>query len=217
MSGLRNGTDQAAPIPTDAAVGAAMDAAAWAKEFERLVADVEAAAAEWGVERDSVEGRFVSALLGTTRWLGQLCVAAQARAEAVVRENREAAARQLASAREITRAAEVALKQARTAQILLAVEKENLTVKMIKETLPLFAERLKDALIIRERRWNDDVKRRRFATAGLVVLGLVSVGYGLHVWQTWDATSASEWCLWNQLQANGHIYCDYTRFRKSHQ
>jgi hypothetical protein len=105
-------------------------------------------------------------------------VAAQARAEAVVRENREAAERELAQAREIRRAAEVSLKQARTALISLEVEKENLTVKMIKETLPLFAERLKDALVIRERRWNDDVKRRRFATAGLVVLGLVSGGYG---------------------------------------
>jgi hypothetical protein len=71
---------------------------------------------------------------------------------------------------------------------------------MIKETLPLFAERLKDALVIRERRWNDDVKRRHFATAGLVVLGLVSGGYGVHVWQVWNATSGFEWCLWNQLQ-----------------
>jgi hypothetical protein len=194
-----------------------VDAAAWANEFEQLVANVEAAAEEWGVEADSVEGRFVSALLGTTRWLGRLCVAAQARAEAVARENREAAERELAQAREIRRAAEVSLKQARTALISLEVEKENLTVKMIKETLPLFAERLKDALVIRERRWNDDVKRRRFATAGLVVLGLVSGGYGIRVWQSWEATTTQEWCLWNQLQANGHTYCDLTSFRQSHQ
>ena len=88
---------------------------------------------------------------------------------------------------------------------------------MIKETLPLFAERLKDALVIRERRWNDDVKRRRFATAGLVVLGLVFGGYGIRVWQSWEATTTQEWCLWNQLQANGHTYCDLTSLRQSHQ
>ena len=217
MSGSPNGSDLAALPPADPAGDPAVDAAAWANEFEQLVANVEAAAEEWGVEADSVEGRFVSALLGTTRWLGRLCVAAQARAEAVVRENREAAERELAQAREIRRAAEVSLKQARTALISLEVEKENLTVKMIKETLPLFAERLKDALVIRERRWNDDVKRRRFATAGLVVLGLVSGGYGIRVWQSWDATTTLEWCLWNQLQANGHTYCDLTSFRQSHQ
>jgi len=56
---------------------------------------------------------------------------------------REAAEREFAQAREIRRAAEVSLKQARTALISLEVEKENLTVKMIKETLPLFAERLR--------------------------------------------------------------------------
>jgi hypothetical protein len=215
VSGSPNGSDRAL-LPTDSAGDPAVDAAAWANEFEQLVANVAAAAEEWGVEADSVEGRFVSALLGTTRWLGRLCVAAQARAEAVVRENREASERELAQAREIRRAAEVSLKQARTALISLEVEKENLTVKMIKETLPLFAERLKDALVIRERRWNDDVKRRRFATAGLVALGLVSGGYGVHVWQSWDATTAFEWCLWNQLQANGHAYCDMTSFRQLH-
>lgn len=210
MSGSPNGSDRAASQPADAGGGAALDAAAWASEFEQLVAEVKAAAEEWGVKPDTVEGRFVSALLGTTRWLGPLCVAAQARAEAVVRENREATERELAQAREIKHAAEVSLRQARTALISLEVEQENLTVKMIKETLPLFAERLKDALVIRERRWNEDVKRRRFATAGLVALGLVSGGHGVHVWQVWDATSGFEWCLWNQLQANGHAYCDLT-------
>jgi hypothetical protein len=217
VSGSPNGSDRAALLPVESADDSAVDAAAWANEFEQLVANVEGAAEEWGVEPDSVEGRFVSALLGTTRWLGRLCVAAQARAEAVVRENREVAERELAQGREIRRAAEVSLKQARTALISLEVEKENLTVKMIKETLPLFAERLKDALVIRERRWNDDVKRRRFATAGLVALGLVSGGYGIHVWQSWEATTTQEWCLWNQLQANGHAYCDLTSFRQSQQ
>ena len=68
---------------TNSANGGALNAAAWAKEFEQLVAEVKAAAEEWGVEPDSVEGRFVSALLGTTRWLGRICVVTQANAENV--------------------------------------------------------------------------------------------------------------------------------------
>ena len=191
MSGSPNGSDGAALPPANFKGAAGPDAAAWVNEFEQLVAGVEAAAEEWGVESGSVEGRFVSALLGTTRWLGRLCLAAQVRAETVARETREAAERELAQATEIRRAAEVSLRQARTALISLEVEQENLTVRMIKETLPLFAERLKDALVIRERRWNDDVKRRRFATAGLVVLGLVSGGYGVHVWQVWVQRAVS--------------------------
>jgi hypothetical protein len=208
--------DAALSLPANSGGDRGLDGAVWANEFEGLVADVEAAAEQWGVEPVSLEGRFVSALLGTTRWLGRVCVAAQTRVETVVREGREQAQRELAVAKEITHAAEVSLRQARQAQIALVVEKENLTLRMIKETLPLFVERLKEALIIREKRWNDDVKRRRLATAGLVTLGLVLGGYGLHMWQSWGATSALDWCLWHQLQGNGHIYCDLTDFRQSH-
>ena len=203
--------------PADWEGAAAPDAAAWINEFEQLVAGVAAAAEEWGVESGSVEGRFVSALLGTTRWLGRLCLAAQVRAETVTRETREAVERELAQAREMRHAAEVSLRQARTALISLEVEKENLTVRMIRETLPLFAERLKEVLVIRERRWNDGIKRRRLVTAGAVTLGLFFGGYGSHVWQSWEATNTQEWCLWNQLQSNGHIFCDMTIFKQSHQ
>jgi hypothetical protein len=217
VSRSSNGSDGADLLPAESEGAAASDTAAWFNEFEQLVARVEAAADEWGVESGSVEGRFVSALLGTTRWLGRLCLAAQARAETAARETREAAERELAQATEMRRAAEVSLRQARTAFISLEVEKENLTVKMIRETLPLFAERLKEVLVIRECRWNDDIKRRRLATAGAVALGLVFVGYGIHVWQSSEATSTQTWCLWNQLQANGHTFCDLTIFKQSHQ
>jgi len=113
---------------------------------------------------------------------------------------------------DVVRAGEVALRQARTAQISLQVEKENLTAMMVKETLPLFVERLKEALIIRERRWNDDVKRRRLATAGLMTLGLVFGGYAAHVWQAWTATGAYDWCWAHPLPASGRVYCDMTGF-----
>jgi hypothetical protein len=184
-----------------------------AEEFAAVLRQVEAAAREWGVRPDQLEGRFVSALMAAIGWSGRVSAAAQEEFKTLFRQQREACERELASAREITRAAHAGLTQARTALIVLQVEKENLTAKMIKETLPLFAERLKGALIIREKRWNEDVKRRRLATAGMVTLGLVFGGYGLRVWQDGMATSALErWCLAHPLQASGHIYCDMTSF-----
>ena len=99
-------------------------------------------------------------------------MAALAGFDGLARENREAVKRELAAAKEITRAAKAGLTQADVMLTVVQVEKENLVAKMIKETLPLFAERLKEALIIRERRWNDDVKRRRVAMAGAVTLAL---------------------------------------------
>ena len=55
--------------------------------------------------------------------------------------------------------------------------------------------------------------------AGQVSAELVRRGIAdarVHVWQVWDATSGFEWCLWNQLQANGHAYCDLTSLKQSH-
>ena len=109
------------------------------------------------------EGRFISALLGAVETLGRLAASGQAMIEAVARDSRAAAEAEYAQAREVTKAAQLALKQARNAQLALVVEQENVTLRMIDQTLPLFAERLEKVLVIREQRWNADVRRRRYA------------------------------------------------------
>jgi len=172
-----------------------------------------------GIEPEGPLGQWLEAQAEALYALAEILGGQELRFEELMR-NVSAAARaeleKLAAATElgnnVVRAGEVALRQARTAQISLQVEKENLTAMMVKETLPLFVERLKEALIIRERRWNDDVKRRRLATAGLVVLGLVFGGYGVHVWQAWNATSAFDWCWSHGLPSSGRVYCDMTGF-----
>ena len=177
-----------------------------------------------GIEPQGPLGQWLNAQAEALRALAEILGAQELRFEELMRNVNAAASAELeklvvaaALGNDVVRAGEVALRQARTAQISLQVEKENLTAMMVKETLPLFVERLKEALIIRERRWNDDVKRRRLATTGAAVLGLVFGGYGIHVWQSWEATTTQEWCLWNQLQSNGHIFCDLTIFKQSHQ
>jgi len=177
-----------------------------------------------GIEPQGPLGQWLDAQAEALRALAEILGAQELRFEELMRNVNAAASAELeklvvaaALGNDVVRAGEVALRQARTAQISLQVEKENLTAMMVKETLPLFVERLKEALIIRERRWNDDVKRRRLATTGAAVLGLVFGGYGIHVWQSWEATTTQEWCLWNQLQSNGHIFCDLTIFKQSHQ
>lgn len=172
-----------------------------------------------GIEPEGPLGQWLEAQAEALRALAEILGGQELRFEELIHDV-SAAARdeleKLAAATElgnnVVRAGEVALRQARTAQISLQVEKENLTAMMVKETLPLFVERLKEALIIRERRWNDDVKRRRLATAGLVVLGLVFGGYGVHVWQAWNATSAFDWCWAHALPSSGRVYCDMTGF-----
>jgi hypothetical protein len=209
---MMEGPSEGSPRAVNGSGSGIADSASWEAEFREQVAAVEEAARAWGVRPESLEGRFVSALLTATGSLGRLCASALEGLETLARENREAAERELAAAKEITRAARAGLTQADVMLTVVQVEKENLVAKMIKETLPLFADRLKEALIIREKRWNDDVKRRRFATAGAVTLALVLGAYGVRAWQDNAVTGAFYGCLAHSLQASGHFYCDVTSF-----
>jgi hypothetical protein len=181
-------------------------------DFATALREVEEAAREWGIRKDEPEGRFVSALMCAVASVGRISDGAGAEFQTLFREYREAAAHDLSMARELARSGQIALSQARNAQIALQVEQENVVMRMIKETLPLFAEKLKGALVLREKRWNDDVRRRRYAATGLLTLGIFLAGYALSTWQGWGATSALGACLAHPLEANGRIYCDVTRF-----
>ena len=54
-----------------------------------------------------------------------------------------------------------AVRQARQVQIGVVVEREHMVQQMMTQTLPLFAEKLKGALVIREQGWNAKARDRR--------------------------------------------------------
>jgi hypothetical protein len=109
---------------------------------------------------------------------------------------------------------DLALRQARNAQINLEVAHEQAVQRMIKETLPMFARNLKEALVIREQRWNRDAAWRRYAGAAAVALVILVLGYSLRTWAEPDQNRALDWCLAHLLQGSGHVYCDITDFAK---
>jgi hypothetical protein len=185
----------------------------WRAGFDRRMAEIDASLREWGVQWHEPEGRFISALLGAIAQLGELTSAGCGRMEETVRAARAAAQADLEQARELTRHAHASISQARNAQLLLHVERENLVSRMIKETLPLFAERLKEVLVIRERSWNSDVRRRRYAAAGAVVLAIFLGGYALRAWSESDRLAAFDRCLAHAQSAQGHYWCEVTAFQ----
>ena len=187
------------------------------KDFAAVLQRVEEAARQWGLRPDHPEGQFVSALLGAIDWSGRVIETAQAEFKLMFRQDRDTAELELARAREITKAANIALSQARTAQIALQVEQENLVFRMMKEVMPLFIEKLQGALVLREESWNAGVRRRRYAVTGLVTLGLFLGGYGVCAWQNRGATSLLGQCMAHPVPSNGRIYCDVTGFGQAAQ
>ena len=179
----------------------------WVAEFRRQTEAIRQAAGEWAIRWQEPEGRFISALLGAIEIVGRLTVSVQSAIDAAAHEGRTAAEAELAKARELQQSAHIALAQARHLQLGAITEQENVTVRMIDQTLPLFVERLEKVLVIREQRWNTDVKRRRYAAAGAVVLAVFLAGFGLSWWQDSDRVAAMDRCLARPLQASGHYYC----------
>ncbi|MGC2297827.1 MAG: hypothetical protein WA476_03420 [Acidobacteriaceae bacterium] len=179
----------------------------WVAEFRRQTEAIRAAAGEWAIRWQEPEGRFISSLLGAIEIVGRLTISVQSAIDAAAKESRTAAEAELAKARDLQQSAHLALMQARNLQLGAITEQENVTIRMIDQTLPLFVERLEKVLVIREQRWNTDVKRRRYAAAGAVVLAVFLAGFGLSWWQDRDRVAAMDQCLDHPLQAAGHYYC----------
>jgi hypothetical protein len=117
------------------------------EDFAVVLKTVQDAAREWGVRNDLMEGKFISALLGAVEWLGRVNQAAQSEFRHIAQKQSDAAKVELARAEALTKATNATLGQTRSALINLQVERENVTVRMMHETMQIFAEKMRDVLI----------------------------------------------------------------------
>ena len=176
-------------------------------EFERECEEVRVAAEEWAVRWNEPEGRLISTLLGAIRKVADVGRTSHDVMEAIARESKEAAQADLRRAQALRDAAELELLQVRTLKAGLIAEHENVTLRMIREVFPMFADKLQGALIIREKEWNRRVERRRFAVAGVTVLAIFLGGMGLQMWFDSDRVDAFDRCLAQSFVSNGRAYC----------
>jgi hypothetical protein len=186
------------------------------EDFAVVIKSVQDAARDWGVRHDLMEGKFVSALLGAVEWLGRVSQAAQSEFRQIAQKLHDTAKIELARAETLTKATNATMGQARSALINLQVERENVTVRMIHETMPMFAEELRKALVIRVNDETSALKLKRCVLAGLVAVGVFLGGYGVRAWSDRYAVGALERCLARPLQAQSagqlHLYCDVTAY-----
>jgi hypothetical protein len=183
-------------------------------QLKATVEHLTAAGRAEGIEPDGPLGRWLEAQAQSLSTLADLLEEQSAKIDETLSRIASAAGEEteqlrvaIAAAKETTSQADRALQLARNLQIGAITEQENVTIRMIDQTLPLFVERLQKVLVIREQRWNSDVRRRRYAAAGALVLTVFLAGFGLSWWQDSDRVAAMDQCLAHPLQASGHYYC----------
>lgn len=167
---------------TRSEAGAETEAARAAQDLERLVQQAEVAAREWGIRPDHLEGRFVSALLATLTWLGRLIQAAAADLKMAAKENRMAAAADLDSLRKASATAVKLQEQAQTALAVTDVQVNKVVTRFVDSVSPQIVKQISEAVVLRERRHNQNVLWGRAAGIAFGAIGLVLGGY---LWAAW--------------------------------
>jgi hypothetical protein len=196
--------------PEDTGAEAPKGPGDWIEEFRRQCKAVKHAADEWAVRWHEPEGRFISALLTAMQTFSRLAVSAQATIEAATQEGRASARTDLERVRELARSAEIVLAQARTAQYHLHLSQQTLVDQLVNDTLPLFAQQMKEVLVIRERRWNQDKGFQRMALAGVFAIVVFLSGFVVRTWVDWDELGVVERCALHTSVEGGHVVCDLT-------
>ncbi len=164
------------------------EAAKAARELEQVVQQTEVAARDWGVRPDHLEGRFVSALLGCLTWLGRIMQATVADLKASGQDARAAAAAELETLRNASKAALRVLQQAETALASSDVQRQMAVEKFVETIAPQIVKVVGSAVVIRERRYNWTVHWGRAAGIATVAGGLLFGGY---VWGSWHPDNAA--------------------------
>ena len=172
-----------------------------AAELRRKIAEVEVAARDNKVRLDLPEGKLLVGLLEGVGLLARVVEAAGGGLE-------RAAEKERARVEALVAALQRGVQQAQVATVNLHMEKAAVLARIMGETLPMFAKALQDALVIRERGWREELRRRWVLGAVVFALALAGGGYGLRAWQDADATALVRNCLAQAYAAGGRIWCE---------
>lgn len=182
-----------------------------AEELRASAEDMEQAAWRTGLTPDEPLGIWVISLRRTLTNLANLSEGEAQGVSAVVDGTRKLIDAEVAQLREANKQAVQAMNEATAARSRAALDAEKLALKTINDLAPKILDKIRDAVVIRERRYNRMVEWRRASLIAAAVLGLFLGGYSWRAWQ--DGGSASDAvvrCLKQPLQApNGDRYCSF--------
>jgi hypothetical protein len=174
----------------------ALETASIRAGFQDALQALREAAQTWGVRPDHPEGVFVSTMISTQAGFAELALSLGEALDAVVREARATAEEELARQRVVTQQTRMALDRvsgaivgleegSRLAIERIEIEKNQAVAGFLDSIVPDMVRGVREALVIRERRYNHKAEWARAVGLGMLMLGLVLFGYGWGTWSDW--------------------------------
>lgn len=186
-------------------------AAVAAEDLRASAEDMEQAAWREGIDPSGPLGIWVTALRHALVHLADTSEKQSQGVAATITGAQRVIDSEVAKLRLANEVATRAMNEATAARSRAEVEAEKLTLKTISGLAPKILEEIRDAVVIRERRYNRKIEWRRASLAAIAVLGLFLGGYSWKAWQDGDASEALVRCLKQPLQApSGDRYCSFS-------
>ena len=183
-----------------------------AEELRASAQDMEQAAWRTGLTPDEPLGIWVISLRRTLTNLADLSEGGAQGVTTVVEGTRKLVDAEITQLREANKRAVHAMNEATAALSRAEIEAEKLTLKTIRDLAPQILKEIREAVVVRERRYNRKVEWRRASLVAVAVLGLFLGGYSWRAWQNGnEASDALVRCLQQPFSApNGDRYCSFS-------
>jgi hypothetical protein len=183
-----------------------LDLAEMRSRFADRLAAVETAARDLGVRPEYPEGVFISTMISTQAGFAEVALGVGDALLAIVERAKAAGEDELARQRVMTERTRQTLvkasgvienldKGARQAIDKIEVDKTVVLTQLVKDILPDMTRGVREALVIKQRRYNHNLEFVRALCLGVLMVGLVVTGY---VWGTW-----SDWGMAGRVENIG--------------
>ncbi|TPG55931.1 hypothetical protein EAH89_13415 [Roseomonas nepalensis] len=178
------------------------------QRLEEALQGLTAALEEFNILPGHPEAKFVATMAGAQRSFGNMAVAFGEDLRGVVAAAQGLNEAQMQRLEVMIALADSTIRQTQAAGVAAEAEAEKALTKVIEYIGPEISNVLRDTVVVKELTHNKRLLRREYLKT-LAIAGLIfSAGYSVHLWQSWDATSAIERCRQSmEVNAAGRGYC----------
>ncbi|MBI0538268.1 hypothetical protein D9599_22135 [Roseomonas sp. KE2513] len=174
--------------------------------------DMEAAAWDAGVSPVEPLGVLYRAQRAVLTAFAKLATEQQRAVETTIQDMRAVMDAEVERLHRANMLAEATIQQLKAAGTAGEADAEKVLARVVEFIAPEVAVALRDTVVVREHVHNKRALRWHYLKGAGLVLAFLVMGYSVHAWQTWGATTAVQRCLENVvLDASGKGYCAVDR------